>query len=169
MKFEELYYLIETLDYRDETPKVQIDDLIIHNKKQNGKSFRISFSNGAYTIGMIRPWFNPETFDESEYSIGITKWGATPAHAIMDRGLSAEKDFKNKGFASKSFNEILKIAKDLDINIFTIWAPTNDSQKVIQNYVNKKIIIPIESSKAAYGDYYTEFIINWPIANSRLN
>jgi len=168
MKFIELYNLL-TDSYSDETPKVSISDLIIRGQKLDGKSIKIEFSNGAYTNGVIRKWFNPKTFEEKDYSIGIVSWGATPMSSIMDRGLIAQKDYKGRGFASKCFNELLKIAKQNNIDIFTIFAPSDDSQAVMKNYTDKNVLIPIESSKAAYGDFYTEFRINWSEANKRLN
>ena len=111
-----------------------------------------------------------DDFEEKDYAINITRWNATPTSAMATaKNWQDEIDkHKNKGFASKSFNEVLKLAKQFNIKVFTIFAPTHDSTVVINNYINKKILIPIESSKAAYGDFYTEFYINWPEANKRL-
>lgn len=133
--------------------------------------YYISFPNGAKAMCKDSWEFANEDYSKppSQRTMIIIRWDATPFSEIMDKGLNAEKDYKGKGFASKVMSILLGICKKEGIDYMGIWAPTKDSQAVMNNYVQKNILIPEKWSKAELDDYYTRFKINWPVAETRIS
>lgn len=134
------------------------------------ESVAIVFENGAKALLNIGMEFANYDFSKppTQKVLTIVRWDAAPFSEIMDKGLGVEEQYKGKGFASRVMNIMLGISKREGIDVIGIWSPTKDSQKVMDNYVKKGILIPEEYSKAELDDYYTRFRINWSKAHERI-
>lgn len=108
----------------------------------------------------IGPYWDSVEDGYTNHQITIISWDATPFGQIAEKGLDAQKDYVGKGFGRNVMSKIMEIALDRNISILSIFAPSSDSQRVLQHYTQKGLLKPIASSKAVLADFYTEFMID---------
>ena len=127
---------------------------------QNYSCQILDAKTGGRALIKIGAYWDEEKLEDTDHEITIVTWNATPLSKIAEKGLIAQDEYKGKGFARNVMAKIMEIAIEKNISILSIFAPSDDSQKVMKHYTAKGLLSPIISSKAKLADYYTSFNIN---------
>ena len=127
---------------------------------QNYSCEILDTKTGGIALINIGAYFDNEKAEYTDHEIKIVSWNATPLSKIAEKGLVAQNEYKGKGFGRNVMSKIMEMAIEKNISILSIFAPSDDSQKIIKHYTSKGLLSPITSSKAEFADYYTSFYIN---------
>lgn len=129
-------------------PKIEKDKSITYNEDDG----RYHIVYGDVELKRLLTWYGYDSFDEIDSFIDrqdiLKQYYKNKKLTIRLLGWSAKE--KRSGFGKKVLKRIFDLAKELNVDEFEIWRPSQDAKDILDHYTNKGIIKPKNKYKLTF-------------------